>query len=274
MVAKTISGKVIIITGASSGIGRATALQLARERARLALIARREDLLKSLAHEVQALGGSSLVMTLDLLQRDHVKKMIDSTRAHFGRIDVLINNAGFGFYGTLENTPADVVRDIFDLNFDAPLLASQLVIPIMRAQGSGHIINISSVAGKRGIPLSGIYSATKFALNAISEALRVELGDTGIDVSIINPGPTETEFGDHVRQVGIAQKFKMTRPPQSADAVAQCIVRCIQKPKAEVYPYRGGRLFAWASAIAPSLVDKVMARVMRDRMRPKVDQTT
>src|SRR5262249_49474129 len=155
-----------------------------------------------------------------------------------------------------------VVRDIFDLNFQAPLLASQLVIPIMRAQGAGHIINISSVAGKRGIPLSGIYSATKVALNAISEALRVWLGDTRIEVSIINPGPTVTEFGDHVRQAGIAHKFKMSRPPQSAEAVAESIVRCIQKPKAEVYPYRGGRLFAWASTMVPSLVDKVVARAM------------
>src|SRR5690349_3098925 len=108
MVAKTISGKVIIITGASSGIGRATAIQLAREGARLALIARREDLLKSLADEIRGTGGSSFVMPLDLLQSDQVKKMIHSIQEHFGRIDVLINNAGFGFYGTVENTPADV----------------------------------------------------------------------------------------------------------------------------------------------------------------------
>src|SRR5213082_2033965 len=134
--------------------------------------------------------------------------MIRSTLERYGRIDVLINNAGFGFLGSVENTPQSVVREIFDLNFDAPLLACQLAIPIMRAQGGGHIINVSSVVGKRGLPLSGIYCATKFALNGISESLRVELKDSGIDVSIISPAATQTEFGDNVRHGDVTAKFK------------------------------------------------------------------
>src|SRR6185436_11775522 len=137
---------------------------LGRERASLVLVARREALLKSLAEDVRRQGGNALVITLDLRERAGVEKMISSTREQLGRIDVLINNAGFGYLGTVEETPPSVVREIFDLNFEAPLRASQLVIPIMKAQGGGHIINVSSVVGRRGLPLNGIYCATKFAL--------------------------------------------------------------------------------------------------------------
>jgi short-subunit dehydrogenase len=268
-VSRTISGKVIIITGASSGIGRATALALAGERARLVLVARREKLLSSLAEQVGSAGSTPMVLPLDLLQADHVKKMIHSTQDRFGRIDVLINNAAFGFYGSVENTPADLVREIFDLNFEAALIACQLVIPMMRDQGSGHIINVSSVAGKRGLPLSGIYCATKFALHGISEALRVELRGSGIDVSIINPAATQTEFGDNIRYGDVRQKFKAIGRIQSAEEVAAAIVQCIKQPKAEVYPYRISRLLVWANAVAPALVDKVMTRFLRERLGAK-----
>jgi short-subunit dehydrogenase len=273
-VPRTISGKVIIVTGASSGIGRATALLLARERARLVLVARREKRLESLAEEVQSAGGTSMVLPLDLRQKDHVKKMIHTVQAEHGRIDVLINNAAFGFYGSVENTPADLVREIFDLNFEAPLIASQLAIPIMRAQGGGHLINVSSVAGKRGLPLSGIYCATKFALHGISEALRVELQGSGIEVSIINPAATQSEFGDNVRYGDVTQKFKAMGHVQPAEEVARAIVQCIKEPKAEVYPYGRSRLLVWANAVAPSLVDKIMTRFFRERIRARINAGT
>jgi short-subunit dehydrogenase len=266
---RTIANKVVIITGASSGIGRAAALALARERAILVLVARRDKLLRELEDEVRRNGGAALSMVLDLRERVNVEKMIESTRDQLGRIDVLINNAAFGFHGSVENTPLAVVREIFDLNFEAPLLACQLAIPVMRAQGGGHIINISSVAGKRGLPMTGIYCATKFALHGISEALRVELEGSAIDVSIINPAATETEFGDNVRRVDAASKFKAMGHIQSAEEVADAIVRCIRKPRLEVYPYRKSRVLVWANAIAPSLVDKVIRRAFRDRLRAR-----
>src|SRR5438552_2524099 len=132
MSARTITNKVIIVTGASSGIGRAVAIALGRDRARLVLVARRQPLLESLAEQVRKEGGSASILALDLRESKQVEKMISSTREQFGRIDVLINNAGFGYLGTVEETPAAVVREIFGLNFEAPLLASQLVIPIMK----------------------------------------------------------------------------------------------------------------------------------------------
>ncbi len=274
LVSRIISDKVIIITGASSGIGRATAVALARDRAKLVLVARREKMLRSLAEEVRNTGGTAFVLPLDLRKRDQVKQMVHSTQDQFGRIDVLINNAAFGYYGSVENTSAEIVREIFDLNFESPLLASQLVIPIMRTQGGGHIVNVSSVAGKRGLPLSGIYCATKFALNGISEALRVEVQGSGIDVSIINPAATRTEFGANVRHGDVTAKFKAMGRIQSAEEVAAAIVQCIKKPKAEVYPYRASRLLVWINAVAPSLVDRVMRRFFRERIGARTNAST
>ena len=261
--ARTISGKVIIVTGASSGIGRAAALPLGREGAKLVLVARRENRLKELEAEIR---GDTLSLALDLRDKQQVERMIHSTVDRFGRIDVLINNAGFGFQGFVESTPQSVVREIFDLNFEAALLACQLAIPVMRKQGGGHIINVSSVVGKRGLPLNGIYCATKFALNGISESLRIELKGDNIDVSIVSPAATDTEFGDHVRQGDVKGQFKAIGHVQSAEEVAAAIVRCIKDPKIEVFPNRVSRLLAWANALAPSLVDKVMMRFFRERI--------
>ena len=270
----TIADKVIIITGASSGIGRATALALGREGAKLVLVARRENLLHEIESEVRSRGGEALPLRLDLREEEQVRRMIHMACERFSRIDVLINNAGFGFYGSVENTPAEVVREIFDLNFMAPLLSCQLVIPIMRAQGGGQIIAVSSVAGKRGLPLSGIYCATKFALNGLSESLRVELRDSGIDVSIINPAATHTEFGNSVRHGDVVAKFRPMGHIQSAEEVAAAIVRCIKQPKLEVYPYGISRFLVWANAVAPSLVDKVMVRFFRQRLDARAGAST
>ena len=265
--------KAILLTGASSGIGRATALMLAHEKARLFLVARREELLTSLEEEVRRLGGTAHSQVLDLSRREDVEIMVRKAQEKLGRIDVLINNAAFGYFGTVEHTAPDLIREIFAVNFEAPLIASQLAIPIMRRQGSGHIINISSVAGKRGLPLTGIYSATKFALNGLVEALRVELRDTNILVSTVNPAGTRTEFGQAIRMGDVTGTFKPLGHSQSAEEVARSIVRCIHYPKLEVYPYWPGRIFAWASTIAPSLVDAIVARSFRERIRARKDGT-
>ena len=261
--------KRILITGASSGIGRATALILAREGATLFLVARRRELLRTLEEEVKRYGAPAHSMVFDLSDHEQVGEMIRVADRSMGGIDVLVNNAAFGYFGTVENTPASVVKEIFAVNFEAPLLASQLVIPIMRRQGAGHIINVSSVAGKRGLPLSGIYSATKFALNGISESLRVELKSTGIRVSTINPAGTRTEFGDAIRKGDVDGVFKPLGPSQSAEEVAHTIVQCIRKPKLEVYPYWPGRVFAWVNTIAPSLVDAIILKSFRERLNAR-----
>ena len=263
---ETIRGKAIVLTGASAGIGRAAALGLAREGARLFLVARRADRLAEVDAEVRKLGGTAFVQALDLRHADSVKTMIRSACEKLGRIDVLINNAAFGYFGTVEKTPPALVREIFEVNFEAPLLASQLVIPIMKRQGGGHIINVSSVVGKRGLPMSGIYSATKFALNGLSESLRIELRDSNIRVSLINPASTKTEFSEALRRVDVSADFGPIGHQQSAEEVADAIVRCVHRPKLEVYPYWPSRLVAWFNVLAPSFVDAVTIRYLRERI--------
>lgn len=256
----------VIITGASTGIGRATALELAREKAALALVARREHLLAELEREVRSLGGTARALSLDLGVKDNVQQMIATAHRELGRIDVLINNAGFGYFGTVEKMPESVLNEILAVNFVAPVLAMQAVLPIMRSQGGGHIINVSSVAGKRGLPLSGAYCATKFALNGLSESLRVELKNSGIRVSVVYPGGTRTQFFDAVRKGDARTDFKPLGHVQSAEQVARAIVRCIHDPRIEVYPYWPGRFVGWVNAVAPSLVDSVLARWLKERI--------
>jgi short-subunit dehydrogenase len=268
---RRIADKVIIITGASSGIGRATALALGRERARLVLVARRAALLARLCEEIRSSGGSAEMLALDLRTTESVQTMVDTAFRQSGRIDVLINNAGVGYFGAVEHTADAALREVFALNFAAPLAASQLVIPIMRRQGQGHIINMSSVAGKRGLPLSGAYCASKFALNGITETLRLELMDSNIDVSLIHPAATSSEFHEHVLGGEGPQRSRPMGPVQPAEAVAGAVVRCIRKPRPEVYPNQLGRLLVWLNAVAPSLVDRIMIPYLRDRSAQAAD---
>jgi short-subunit dehydrogenase len=264
---RTIENKVIVITGASSGIGRETALALSAEKPRLVLVARRSERLQQVRREVESRGATALCLALDLAKAESVEIMVRRTCDAFARIDVLINNAAFGFYGTVEHTPRPVVEEIFAVNFQAALYGIQQVIPVMRAQGSGHIINISSVAGKRGLPLSGIYCATKFALDGLTQALRLELKDCGIDVTLVNPAATETEFFRHVRSGDVSGPLKPMGRVLPASAVAKDIVNAIRHPKVEVYPYVISRVMVWANALAPSLLDKLMMPYLRERLR-------
>src|SRR5262245_44067184 len=270
---RSIAGKVIVVTGASSGIGRETALLLGKQRARLVLVARRKDHLEQIRREVEPAGARVLNLPLDLTDRDAVHEMISRTNEEFGRIDVLINNAGFGFFGTVEKTPHIVVREIFALNFEAPLFASQLVIPTMRAQGNGQIINVGSVAGKRGLPLSGIYCATKFALDGLTQALRLEVKEAGIDVTLVNPAATRTEFSEHLRHGDVVGEFKSLGRIQSTQTVAAAIVRAIRNPAPEVYPYGFSRGLVWINATVPSLTYRLVKRALRDRIRAATANT-
>lgn len=188
-------GRVALVTGASSGIGAATARVLAGAGLRVALCARRKDRLEHLAAELTARGSVVSAHTVDVTDALAVRAMVDEVIARWGRLDVLINNAGRGFSATVEQTTAEELRALMELNVVAALGATQAVLPIMRRQGSGHIINISSVVGRRSVPYRAAYSATKFALGVLSEALRVELTGTGIRVTLVYPIRTaQTEF--------------------------------------------------------------------------------
>jgi short-subunit dehydrogenase len=253
-------GRVALVTGASSGIGEATARAFADAGLRVGLCARRKDRLERLAAEITARGGEAAVHPVDVTDRVAVQAMVDAVAARWGKLDVLVNNAGRGLAATFEQTTAAELRALMELNVVAVLGATQAALPIMRRQGSGHIINVSSIVGRRAVPYRAAYSATKFALGALSETLRVELTGSGIVVTLVYPIGTETEF--HEAEV---QKtpWRPMGPVQSAERVAQAILRCVRRPRPEVYPYQPARLLAVMSVLAPGLVDRGMRRMLR-----------
>jgi short-subunit dehydrogenase len=189
-----LNGQVAIITGASAGIGEATARQLARAGAIVVLVARRKERLDGLKDEIEKAGGRALAIAADVTNAIDRERMVSETLAAFGRIDALVNNAGYGQRGPIELVPIDAIRQNFETNLFSLIALTQLVIPVMRRQASGRIVNISSVAGRIARPLSSVYDATKHALEAISDGLRGELAPFGIKVVIIEPGFIVTEF--------------------------------------------------------------------------------
>jgi short-subunit dehydrogenase len=255
-----LAGKVALITGASSGIGEATAREFARERARVALFARREDRLQAVADRIRREGGQVMVCAGDVTDPGAVQGAVQNILAEWKRLDLLVNNAGRGLAAPFEAVTARELRDLVEVNLIAVLTATQAVLPTMLQQASGHIINISSVAGRRGLLFRTAYSATKFALVGLTESLRQELQGTGVHVSLVYPIFTRTEFHDvEVKKV----ELRRYGPVQSAEQVAKAIVRCARRPRPEVYPYPPARILAVLSALAPGMVDWVMARLMR-----------
>ena len=228
-------GKVVIVTGASSGIGEATAREFAKEGAKVVLAARRVDRLEALAKEIAAMGtgAEALVVQADLSRLEDIQSLITKTLTTYGRIDVLVNNAGFGRLDWLENL--DPVKDIqaqFDVNVMGVIQTTRQALPVMIKQRSGHIINMCSMAGLVATPTYTIYAACKHAVHGFSEALRREVKPWGIDVSMIYPGGVTTEFGSHA---GIKRKTAATTPKfllLTAEQVGREVVNLVHRPRA------------------------------------------
>ena len=189
-----LDGQVVIVTGASAGIGEATARMLAGKGATVVITARRADRLEKLKQQIEAVGGRAHAVAGDITSDVDRKRLVEEVVTSFGRIDALVNNAGYGQRGPIELVSVESIRQNFETNLFSLIALTQLVIPIMRRQKRGRIVNISSVAGKIARPLSSVYDATKHALEAISDGLRGELATFGIKVVIIEPGFIITEF--------------------------------------------------------------------------------
>jgi short-subunit dehydrogenase len=252
-------GRAALVTGASAGIGAATARVFAEAGMRVALCARRRDRLEALAAELGARGVEASVHAVDVTDERAVRAMVDAVAARFGALDVLVNNAGRGLAARFEDTRPDELRALLELNLVAALTATQAALPIMRRQGRGHVINVSSVVGRRNLPGRAAYGASKFALGGLTEALRLELRGSGIAVSLVYPIFTRTEFHEVETR---REPFKRMGPSQSAETVARAILACVRRPRPEVYPYPPARLLAGASALVPGLVDRAMGRAL------------
>lgn len=196
--ARSLSGKVALVTGASSGIGAGIALELARAGATVALAARRADRLAGVVAEIEALGGKALALAGDMTVEAEAVKAVEDTVAQLGRIDILINSAGVMQAGGIENVDFEEYRRVFDINVFGTLYCSSAAVKHMLAQGGGDIVNITSLAGRKGGPQTSAYSASKHAVNAMTDAMRQELGDRNIRVSILMPGATRTEVAEGI----------------------------------------------------------------------------
>jgi short-subunit dehydrogenase len=249
-----LEGATVIVTGASAGIGRETALEFARRGSNVVLAARREERLGALAQQIERIGVQALAAPTDVGRGEDVERMVRAAIERFGHIDVLVNNAGFGFSGTIEETTEQDMRELLDVNYMGAFNAIRAVLPPMRRQRSGHIVNVASVVGKIAFPFHGAYSATKFALVALTESLRGELDGSGITATVVLPGSTRTEFFD-VQRTHDGHVSAPTGPQQDADQVARAIVRSVEKPTPEVNLFPGYRIAYGLHGFFPYLRD-------------------
>lgn len=225
-----INSKVVIITGASSGLGEATARRLADRGARLVLAARREDRLKALAEDLKSRGAEAIWQVTDVTDRAQVESLAAAAKKAFGRIDVLINNAGLMPLAPLDALKVDEWEQMVDVNIKGVMYGIAAVLPIMREQHSGHVINLSSVAGHKVFPGAAVYCATKYAVRALSEGLRMEAGDE-IRSTNISPGAVATELTSTITDPDAKQAAdELYKVAIDADAVARAIVYAIEQP--------------------------------------------
>jgi short-subunit dehydrogenase len=260
MARRTLQGSRVVITGASSGIGRELARALAHAGAQLLLVARREDRLLELAKELTAAGGKVLTLAGDVTDPERREAVCGLATKAFGGLDVLVNNAGIGALGRFDEAKPERLRQVMEVNFFALVEMTRAALPLLAAGRNPLIVNISSILGHRGIPLMSEYSASKFAVQGFSESLRAELATRGIDVLVASPGTTETEFfTSQVDSPGTAPWSGRRGVP--ADVVARRIVRAIERGRHEVIPSFEGRILVWLNRLSPRLTDVIMRRM-------------
>jgi NAD(P)-dependent dehydrogenase (short-subunit alcohol dehydrogenase family) len=260
-VKRALKGKVAIVTGASSGIGEATARELAARGAFVVLASRAASKLEALRRGISASGGVALAVETDVSDRDSVGAMVRRTIEEFGALNVLVNNAGLGLSGRIAEVRTEDVRHVFEVNAIGPLNCIQSALPHM-GQG-GRIINVSSVVGRRAIPKVGAYCASKFALNALSDALRVEVADRGVTVTSVYPGTTRTSFRENSRRT--RDEKRGWRPKGvTPERVAKRIANAAERGPRDVYVTLPDRLFVAGVTLFPGLADRMLRAWAKD----------
>ena len=269
-----IDGTRVIVTGASSGIGRALAIALAESGAVLTLAARRGDRLEEVVREIAERAPSSppaVAVPCDVSNAADVAVLVGGTVERLGGVDVLVNNAGISVFGEEARTSVDDYRDLMSVNFFGALHLLREVLPFMRRQGSGLIVNVASVAALYGVPYLAAYCASKAALVALSQSLRAELSGSGVRVMIVYPGYTETEIFEREKRVGGAR-----RPPgryASAADVAEAIIRAIEADARDLYMTARGRALSVLRGLAPPIVERAMRNIARELADPEAPRS-
>lgn len=232
--AKKLAGKVAFVTGASSGIGEATAVALAEEGASVAVLARRADRLEQVVKRIKDAGGEAIALVADVTNEGQLREAIRQAKETFGRIDILVNNAGVMLLHKIEGVDTGEWRQMFDLNLLAVMLACHEILPIMQAQGAGDIVNISSVAGRQVKAGYSGYNASKWAVGAFSESLRQEVTKQHIRVTVIEPGMVATELRQHITDPEVRkaqQEAEHSITPLQGKDIADAIIFAVTRPE-------------------------------------------
>lgn len=250
---------VVVITGASSGIGKGTAIEFAKRGANLVLAARREFGLEKTAHECAGYGVTSIIVPTDVSDENAVQELADRAMLEFGHIDIWINNAGVYMMGEIKNTPVDAMRRLFDVNYFGMVNGCKAVLPYMLERGRGQIINTGSQAGKMAYRFAGTYCASKFAMTAFTDALRQELYGTGVKVSLVMPNSTDTPLFHYAANYA-GREIKPMDPISSAEDVAKVFIELAATKERESYVTSFPRVLAAMHAVAPDLHDRLVAK--------------
>lgn len=260
---RRIAGSRVLITGASQGIGRALAQQAANTGARVLAVARSADLLDELVQQVRAEGGFVEGVLGDITQPADRRRMVEAAQRYCGGLDILINNAGIGATGHFADVAPERLRKIMEVNFFALAETTRVFLPMLKQGNRPAVVNISSIAGKRGIPARSEYSASKFAVQGFSEALRAEVAKDGIDVLVVCPGLTQTNFSQNMLEQKALIKMDHLRG-MTADEVAQQALRAIERGSNEVCLSFKGKLLVLVSRFFPRLADRIARRKVRE----------
>jgi short-subunit dehydrogenase len=256
---RPLAGSRAIVTGASSGIGRALAAELALEGVLVVAVARRADRLAVLADEIRSPGGAVETVAADVTDPAGRQQAVEAAVRAYGGLDILVNNAGIGAFGRFEQADPERLRRVMEVNFFALVEMTRAALPELKRGTRPIVVNISSVLGHRAVPRSAEYCASKFAVRGFSESIRVELRRNGIDVLVVSPGLTRTDF-----TASAASRGEKPDWPQhagvSAEYVARRTVRAIRAGKREIMPFAWGRVLRFVNHFAPALVDRIFAR--------------
>lgn len=255
---KNISEQVIVITGASSGIGLATARMAAEQGARLVLAARSQDALRQLVDEIRRNGGQAVSVTADISKREGAQQILRVARDSYGGFDTWVNNAGIGMYGRLEETDVESMRNLFDTNFWGVVYGSLEAVKHLKERG-GALINVGSTVSDRATPLQGIYAASKHAVKAFTDSLRMELEeeDAPISISLIKPGAIDTPFPINAKNY-LRSEPQHAPPVYAPEVVARAILYCAEHPVRDVFAGGGGKYLSVMGHYAPRMMDKLM----------------
>jgi short-subunit dehydrogenase len=256
---RNLTNRRALITGASSGIGRALAIELARRGADIVLFARRAERLEEVARQIAALKRRAVLVAGDVTDAEARRRAVDAARTEFGGLDILVNNAGIAAHGRFVEATPERIRPIFEVNFFAPVELIREAIPLLRDGVQPLVVNIGSILGERASPHKSEYSASKFALHGFSEAVRPELARLGIDVLVVAAGPTQTEHFDVLIE-GTADLPWGNPPRQPADVAAKSIVRAIERGRRKLVTGWRGKLLLLANRFFPRILDRVMQR--------------